>query len=113
MYKKAFHYIVKHEDDIKKMLVFTQCPLVEKFAYVKHDNYSGQCSHYHFYFVVKCKSLDVILSELTGVNGCFLSDVPKKEGLLLQYFLREVAGDVPDMRIFKTNIEGFKKYNAV
>ena len=111
MRTRRVHYLVWHEDDIKKLLVFTNCPLVKKFAYIKHQGDSEQYPHYHFYFVIS--GSDEFLFKLNGVNDRYCVDCRAKESDIINYFLRSPYGCEVDLQSFKTNIEGYKNYNGI
>ena len=110
MRTRNFHYVVWHEDDIKKLFVFTECPLVEKFAYVKHQGNSDNNPHYHFYFVIR--GSDEFPSKLNGVNDNYCVGCNVSENDILNYFLRLLDGSGIYKRTFRTNIDGYKKYNG-
>ena len=108
---RRLHYIVWHEDDIMKLITFTHCPLVEKFAYIKHQGDSDCRTHYHFYFVIR--GSEELPSKLNGVNDTYCVGCFNKESAILDYFLNSSHRCQIDKQSFRTNIESYKKYNGV
>ena len=112
-FRRSFSYVVWKQEEIKKLIEFSDNPLVRGFAYVKHVMKDNGNTHYHFYFILNGMRTMYHLEKLTGVPKeriFFGRDTFKAE---LNYMLRagEVDEAVPGS--FKTNIKGYKKYNGV
>jgi len=116
MYKRRrrdFGYVVSEQDEVQKLLNFTNHTLVRGFAYIKHTMKNNGNTHYHFYFILNGMCTSYYLEKLTGVSMkriFFARDTFKAE---LDYMLRAGEVDIADLKSFRTNIDGYKKYNGV
>lgn len=112
-FRRHYSYVVTNQEEVQKLLNFTENPLVKGFAYVAHSMKNNGNIHYHFYFIMKDAQSSDGMEKMTGIpmERIFFARSSVKDEI--NYML--CAGDVDTVvrKSFRTNIEGYKKYNGV
>ena len=104
---KAWHFIVREQEDINRLTAFCINRRVKQYAYIKHkpDNDKGYV-HYHFYFVLHRKLDAFKMEELTGVKCINSNYVLSSNKEMLRYLVRGSLSlkVVPPKDVLVTNI---------